>query len=141
MEPVTLAAAAVGILAPYLGQIAGGGLARIGETATDRASQRVTDLYRAIRARVTGQPYEEAILDGAEAQPDSEARRTTLQNALAELLAADPDFAATLTPLVNAAKAEGPRHVQASQSGAVAGGDVHQSGTYVAGRDLHITNP
>ncbi|MFI0447470.1 hypothetical protein [Actinomadura sp. 6N118] len=32
----------------------------------------------------------------------------------------------------------GARHIQVNDSGAVAGNDLHQSGTYVAGRDLHI---
>ncbi|MGH3243298.1 MAG: hypothetical protein ACRDNL_23165 [Spirillospora sp.] len=138
MEPVTLAAAAVGALVPYLGQIAGGSLARLGEAASDGASQHIVELYRTIRARVTGTPYEEAVLDGAEAQPDNEGRRAALQNVLAELLEADPDFAARLEHLVEQAGQVEVRQVQVTDSGAVAANDLHQSGTYVAGRDLHI---
>ncbi|MFC4054088.1 hypothetical protein ACFOY4_30720 [Actinomadura syzygii] len=138
MEPVTLAAAAVGALVPYLGQMAGGGLARLGEAASDSASQHIVELYRAIRSRVTGAPYEEAVLDGAEAQPDSEGRRTALQNALAELLASDPDFAAHLEQLLEQVDQAEIRQLQITDSGAVAANDLHQSGTYVAGRDLHI---
>ncbi|WP_433330200.1 hypothetical protein [Spirillospora sp. CA-294931] len=139
MEPITLAAATIGVLVPYLGQIAGGGLARIGETATDSASQRVTELYRAIRTRVTGASYEEAILDGAEEQPENEARRAALQNVLAELIQNDPDFAETLSELVKGTTEIRP--IQVTDSGAVAANDFHQSGTYVAGRDLNLGNP
>ncbi|MEU9023624.1 hypothetical protein [Actinomadura sp. NPDC048394] len=138
MEPVTLAAAAVGALVPYLGQIAGGGLARLGEAASDGASQRIAELYKAIRGRIAGAHYEEAVLDGAEAQPDNEGRRTALQNVIAELIEADPDFATRLERLVEELKAVDARHLQVADSGAVAGGDFHQSGTYVAGRDLRI---
>ncbi|GAB3670668.1 hypothetical protein GCM10027589_39250 [Actinocorallia lasiicapitis] len=131
MEPITLAAAAVTALAPYLGQIAGGSLARIGEAASDGAAQRVTELYRTIRGRVTGHPYEEATLDRAEAEPDSESRLAALRGVLTELLESDPAFARELAPLIT-------HHLQVADSGAVAGNDFHQTGTYVAGRDLHI---
>jgi hypothetical protein len=35
-------------------------------------------------------------------------------------------------------RAGGVQAIQASDSGAVADGDVHMPGTYVAGRDLHV---
>ena len=138
MDPITLAAATVGVLAPYLGQIAGGGLARIGEVVTDGAGHRVAELYRAVRDRVTGSTYEEAVLDGAEAQPENEGRVSALQNVLAELIESDADFAASLESLVQQAQEAGARRLQVTDSGAVAGGDVNQAGTYVAGRDMHI---
>ncbi|HEU5027148.1 MAG TPA: hypothetical protein VFV01_19680 [Spirillospora sp.] len=138
MEPVTLAAAAVGALVPYLGQMAEGGLARLGEAASDGVSQRIAELYRTIRGRIAGARYEETILEGAEAQPENEGRRAALQNVLTELIDADPEFATRLERLVEELKAVEARHLQVADSGAVAGNDLHQTGTYVAGRDLRI---
>lgn len=137
MEPVTLAAAAVGTLVPYLGQLAGGGLARLGEAAAEGVSQHIVEMYRAIRSRITGAPYEEAVLDNAEAQPDNEGRRAALQNVLAELLSADPDFAARLD---NSSSSTEPRRATyPSRRFRCRGRQRHPPvGTYVAGRDLQI---
>jgi hypothetical protein len=98
----------------------------------------VAELYRALRARITGAPYEEAILNGAETQPENEGRLAALCSALADLLEADPGFAEHIQGLVERAEPADVRHIQVADSGAVAGNDIHQRGEYVAGRDLHI---
>jgi hypothetical protein len=55
-----------------------------------------------------------------------------------ELSAADSDCADRVVRLLYEVRAGGVQAIQAGDSGAVADGDVHMPGTYVAGRDLHV---
>lgn len=136
MDPTMLAGTAVGLLTPILGKIGEGGLTRIGEAVTEKGLEPLTRLYIGIKERLRGDAYAETVLAGAVQRPDSQARLGALEATLAELLAADPDFTATLERLVGEAKTVSTIH--AEDSGAVAGGNMNISGTYVAGRDMHV---
>jgi hypothetical protein len=136
MDPATLASTAIGLLGPLLGKVGEGGLARIGESITDKALEPLSRLYTGVKNRLQGDPYGKAVLAGAEERPGSQARLGALESTLAELLTADPGFATLIEGLVTEAKAAGATHI--NDSGAVAGGDVNIRGTYAAGRDMHI---
>lgn len=138
MDPMTLASAAVGMLGPFLAKLAESGMAKAGENMADAAGERLGALYNAVKSRFSGDTYQEAVLRGAEDRPDNPTRLNALEGVLAEVLEADPDFADTLSRLLDAAQAAGVQALRVSDSGAVAGGDVTMRGTYVAGRDLHI---
>jgi hypothetical protein len=125
MDPTTLAAAAVGLLGPFFTKAA--------ENIADTATEKIGALYQAVKAKFHGDAYQQAVLQGAEERPESQARLSALEGLLAETLEQDPEFAATLIRLV-----EETQSIQVTDSGAVAGRDVTMRGTYVAGRDLHI---
>lgn len=137
IEPVSLAAAAVSLLAPFLQRLGG----RVAEDASDALADAalpvVKRLYQTVKARLLPGSYAGNQLEGVEKRPDSEGRQQALRTALAEELAADPELAAQVERLVSEAQAAGVQ-VIASDAGVVAGRDVHQRGQYVAGRDLHI---
>ncbi|HET9610553.1 MAG TPA: hypothetical protein VFP06_13165 [Acidimicrobiales bacterium] len=140
VDPVTLAAAAVAILAPFLRRVTEQTADNVSEAISDAAVPAAKRLYQAVRARLRPGSYAANQLDGVEERPDSESRQQALQAALAEELEADPSFAAELEALVTEAQAAGVQ-ITARDTGAVAGRDVHQRGRYVAGRDLNIGDP
>lgn len=135
MDPVTLAAAALAVLRPLLGKFTDAAASKAADKAVDGAGSGAAALYRAVRRRMGGEPYHEAILQGAEDQPDDEDRVDTLGRTLAAILKADPDFADAIADLVRQAPAQ---NINVTDSGAVAGGNVTISGTNAAGRDLII---
>jgi hypothetical protein len=137
MEPVTLAAVAVGLLIGFF--------KKAGETVADQAGEAVGQatagavgrLYQRLRARFADDEYDSAVLRGIEERPDSEARRRSLEGTLAERLQEDPEFAAELQRLVDEAENSGAVSVKATDSGITAGGDVAvHAGGDVAGRDM-----
>jgi hypothetical protein len=142
MDPVTLAATAVGLLAPFL--------QRLGEKTAEKTSEEVSQtlsegavpavkrLLKALKERLRPGTYAGNQLEGVEEKPASDTRQQALRDALAEELQADPAFAAEVQGLVDEAEAAGGVRVTATDAGVVAGGDVHQSGTYVAGRDMTL---
>jgi hypothetical protein len=142
MDPVTLAAAAVGLLGPFLRSIgdktAEKTAEEVSQTLSERAVPAVKRLFKALKEKLRPGSYAGNQLEGVEEKPDSDTRRQALTDALAEELEADPAFAAEVEGLVNEAEAAGGVQVTATDAGVVAGGDVHQSGTYVAGRDMTI---
>jgi hypothetical protein len=138
MDPTMLAAAAMGLLGPFLNKISEGSLARAGETLADAAFDQLSKLHQAIKQRFCEDPYDEALLRGVADRPDSTTRLRTLEGRLGELLEEDPEFAATVARLLDEAETAGARTIQAVDSGAVAGGNVTMDGTYIAGRDMHI---
>jgi hypothetical protein len=138
MDPATLAAATVGLLAPFLGKIGDAGLARVGDSLTAAATEHLGRLYQAIKKKLAGDPYHDAILRGAEERPDSQPRLSALEGILSGSLAEDPGFAAAVAGLFDQATAAGARTIQVTGSGAVAGGDASMTGRYVAGRDMRI---
>lgn len=138
MDPVTLAAAAVALLGPFLRQVGEQTADSVSHAVSDAAVPAIKRLYRALRARLRPGTYAGGQLDGVEERPDSESRQQALQAALAEELEADPAFAREVEALVAEAQAAGGVEITAEGSGAVAGRDVHQHGRYVAGRDMHV---
>jgi len=132
MDPMTLAAAVISVLRPLFGKFTDAAAERAGENAADSGGT----LYRAVRKRLRREPYSAAILTGAEEKPQSQARADALTSTLAEIIHDEPDFATEIADLLP--QANQTMHVE--ESGAIAGRDVNQTGTYVAGRDMTITD-
>ena len=140
MDPLSLAAAVVGLLVPLFKQAAGRLAERSGESVADAAIPAVKALFARVRARLAPDKYRGALLDGLQAEPNDTERQQILKSELAKLIAQDEEFAAELARLVvEAEQAEGVQ-VTATDSGIVAGRDVYQQGQYIAGRDLTIGN-
>jgi hypothetical protein len=136
MDPLSLAAAAVALLAPYLQQ-AGGVLAdRAGEAIADASLAKVRALYEQVRAKLRPGSYQGALLDGVQEAPEDVGRQEILKAELAKVISQDQTFAAELERLVNEAEVAGGVQIAASDAGMMAGGDVHQwAGGDVVGRD------
>ena len=102
MDPMTLAAAAVTIAAPYFGEAGKAAAKKAGEAAV----AQVEALVGAIRQKfgANKDDYAEQTLARLEQQPEAEGRRRALTDLVAEKAEADPAFAQELTNLVEAAK-------------------------------------
>jgi hypothetical protein len=136
MEPVSLAAAAVGLLAPYLQQTAGVLADRAGQAIADAALPKVKALYERIRGKLRPGSYQEALLEGVREAPEDPGRQEILKAELAKIISQDPQFAAELERLVTEARAAGGVRITATDAGVVAAGDVQQwAGGDVVGRD------
>ena len=136
MDPVSLATAAISILAPALQQVGTHVAGRLSEQVGDA----VRSLYERIKAKLAGDPEEAAVLEAVEAAPEDTHRLAKLQAVLAGVIAKDESFAASLERLVEAATAASPQF-NVHDSGVVAGGNVTQEGMNVAGRDQTILLP
>lgn len=138
VEPFSIAAAAVALLAPYLERLA----KQVAEQATDAVGEAavpaVKRLYQAVRARLRPGTYAGNQLQGLEERPESEGRQQALRTALVEELESDPAFAAELERLVSDAKAAVGTQITATDTGVVAGRDSSIRGQYVAARDMTI---
>ena len=129
-----LAGTAVALIRPLLGKFADAAADKAASAAADATGSGALKLYRAIRQHMTGDGYHQAILQGAEDQPDNEDRIDTLSKTVAAILKTDHDFAAAIADLVEQA----PQATTITNAGAVAGHDVNISAVNVAGRDLTI---
>jgi hypothetical protein len=138
MDSVSLANAAVALLGPYFAQTAGAFATRAGESIADATVPKVRAVYERLRARLTPDSYQGALLEGVQAQPDDPGRQEILKAELAKLLAQDPGFAAELADLVEQAERASGVRIVATDAGVVAGRDANLRGRYVAGRDLHV---
>jgi hypothetical protein len=139
MDPATLAGLAVGALVRYVVSKGARLAGRAGRDIDRAVDDRLDRLYDAVAARVAGNRPVERTLHQFEEDPTDDRRQGRLEYALEDLLTTDPDFTARLTALVEGLGAQAPGSVTVRDAGAVAlGGDVHQSGRYVAGRDLTI---
>ena len=136
-----LAAAAVALLVPYLGQIGGHLAGRVATDLTEAVMGRLDRLYERVQARLAGDAGQRA-LDRLRERPDDQLRQASLQDVLAEALEDDPRFAAELTTMIRDIRSLAPNLTQVNiqSSGAVAtgGGDVRMTGDTVAGRDITI---
>jgi hypothetical protein len=114
------------------------------ESGSDAASQaviaRLKTLYGALKTRLAGDAAESRALDRLEEQPTSTARQRVLEGVLIEAIEQDPTFAGEIARLLADAERDGAR-MSVADSGAVAGGDLHQRGQYIAGRDLTLNPP
>jgi AcrR family transcriptional regulator len=138
VEPVSLAAAAVALLASYLQRAAGRIIDRTADAIGDSAVPVVERLYETVKARLKPGTYAGNQLLGVEENPTSPGRQQALQIALAEAMEANAAFAAEIEHLVTAVQAAGGTQVVVTDAGAVAGRDIHQRGQYVAARDMTI---
>jgi hypothetical protein len=142
VDPITLAGAAVGLLASYLGQLAGKVIDKASDQLAESAMPAVRRVYEAVKFRLRPGSYAGNQLQGVEEKPESRGRQQALQGALAEVLEADKGFAEQLERLVTQARAAAGWHAEVDtiEGTAAFGGDVHQQAEYLAGRDMTI-NP
>jgi hypothetical protein len=141
VDPLSLAAVAVGLLVPLFKQTADKLAERAGEAIADAALPKLKALYDRVRAKLAPGSYQAALLDGVEAEPDDPARQEVLKAELAKLLREDRQFAADLERLVGEAEAAGGARITATDTGVVAGRDAHLHGQYVSGRDMTVGSP
>jgi hypothetical protein len=116
----TLAATALAVVTPYI--------VKAGEEFAKKAgaalSEKVGAVYEAIKRKFTGDPLAEQTLARVAEKPDSEGAKSMFKELLNEKLSADPDFASTLSRLLEEAKAADTRNVLAIGERSVAiGGD------------------
>ncbi|HEX8650717.1 MAG TPA: DUF4062 domain-containing protein [Pyrinomonadaceae bacterium] len=125
----TVAAAAISILVPYLSEAGKGFAKKFGENMAEKAG----NLYQAIKSKFTDDVYAEQTLSRVEEKPDSEGRKSTLEQVLIEKLQEDSDFAQRLQQLIEEAKASDARNVFALGDRSVAVGGNLQNSTVVTG--------
>ena len=141
VEPVSIATAAVALLAPYLGRLVDRVAQQTTDAIADSALPAVKRLYAAMKAKLRPGTYAGSQLQGLEERPESEGRQQALRTALVEEMSGDPSFAAELERLVQEAWEAGGVQISGTDTGAIAGRDVIQRGQYVAGRDMEIGGP
>jgi hypothetical protein len=124
MDPVTLSAAVVAALTPYLAKAG----EKFAEAAGGAAFKGLSTLYDAVKQRVHGTPAAESLAD-LERSPQDPDNQADLRKSLRRLLEADPELLKQLSGLLPAAEAGG-----SSFSTSVAG-DVKN---LVEGHTLHI---
>jgi hypothetical protein len=134
MDPVMLASAVIAVIRPLLGKFVDAATSKAADAAADATGSGAVALYRAIRKRMARDGYHEAILQGAEDQPDNEDRIDTLSGTLTSILKADTKFASVIADLVGQTS----QSFIVTNSGAVAGRDINITATNAAGRDLII---
>jgi hypothetical protein len=137
MDASSLSNEIVTLLAPYLQRLAG----KATDQLADAAGPALERLFAALRRRLAPTPYAAVQLAGLEERPDSAGRQQALASALSERIEEDSDLADELQRLVAAARAGGGATVVGKIEGPAAfGGNVSQTGSYVAGHDL-VINP
>jgi hypothetical protein len=142
VDPLSLAAAAVGLLIPFFKPATDKVAERAGETIADAAIPRVKALFERVRARLAAAGgYQGALLEGVRQEPDDPGRQEVLKAELAKIIVQDQQFASELARLVSEIEQAVGVQVTATDAGVVAGRDVHQHGQYVAGRDMTIGRP
>ena len=101
MDPVTLAGAAVALVAPYLAE----GGKELAKKVGGEAGERIVKLYDKVKAKLSGGGAE-ALAD-LEKQPEDADSQAVLRVQLKKALEADPAFRAELSTLVEEIKAKG----------------------------------
>lgn len=96
MEPITLATTVVGLIMPYLKAIA--------QKAGDVSIEKVGQLYKMIKEKLSGDSYAEETLKRIEEDPNSASRKAALEGVLDEKIKADPTFASELEKFIALAK-------------------------------------
>jgi hypothetical protein len=136
MDPLSLASAAVALLAPYLGQAASSAASKLGQEAVEA----LRSLHSWVQARFHRERTAGQALQQLEENPQEPRAQGAVEFALARVIEEDPRLAEELKGLVDAAqRAVQVSSVQIEGSGATAvQGDVNLRGVNVAGRDLSI---
>jgi hypothetical protein len=137
MDPTLIAGGIVSALVTFLKAVADKTMERGSDAAADAAVGRLRALYQAIKAKLSSDDVDAGVLERFEADPASTARQRTLEGVLAEALQNDAAFAEEVARLLASAQPRG-QQLWVIDSGVVAGGDVHQRGQFVAGRDLTV---
>lgn len=143
MDPLTLAATAVSMIAAYFARVGDSAAEKIGADLAGSLGERLGQLYERIKTKVSGDRFAEPTLERLEQQPDSGLRQAALAEILAELVTTDASFADDLSRLISASRAASDATLtQIADAGAVAlRGTVNMRGMYVAGRDMTINRP
>jgi hypothetical protein len=137
MDPVTLAVAALRLLQP-IWQRARQALEdraadKLGEGAVDLADR----LYGVLEAKLSGDSYDLAMLEGARNKPDDQFRQRILTDKLAQLFAEDSSFAEAVAKLAKPEPSLKNIQVNAVDSGITSAGPVTQTASNgnATGRD------
>lgn len=99
IDPIT-AAAVVAFLSPFLMKAG----EKVAEKAADALTNKVGELYGAVKEKLSTDQYGGLTLLRLEESPDDEGRRSALQHVIQENMLADDSFAGLLTKLVEEAK-------------------------------------
>jgi hypothetical protein len=137
MDPATIGAAAVGLLAPYMVEAGKGAAKKAGE----QGLQKVEDLLGAIRGKLsrTDDLFGQQAMARLEAKPTDPGRQQTLAQVLDEAAEVDPAFRQELERLIKSAQQD-QRVVQMGQIyGNAQVGNVTTIG-HISG-DVHIGQP
>jgi hypothetical protein len=143
MEPISVAAAVVALLVPYLRHMGDRAADNMGDALGEAAMVKLAGLYRQVKARMASQPVAARALEDLEQRPSDDHCRVVFQGALADLMRSEPAFARALRRLVDdSARVGSPALARIADSGAVTlRGDITIRGQNVAGRDLTIRQP
>src|SRR5437660_1347850 len=107
VEPITLAAAAVTLLAPYLVKTGEAFASKVGEALAEKTAT----LYQTVKGQFAGDRYAQETLARLEEAPESKGRQTGLEYLLTEQIENDPTFAERLRQLIEEAKVADTRNV------------------------------
>lgn len=145
MEPMSLADAARTVLVYIAPLIAAGALAKIGEDATDTATEMLGRVWDALGRRFQGHRKAEAALTTLEDEPQSQDVQQRVERHIVEVFGRDPAASAELIALAREVAALGPspgpqrQHTQIiggnANVGAAVAGDVH-GGLTIGSLDL-----
>ncbi|HKH47862.1 MAG TPA: SUMF1/EgtB/PvdO family nonheme iron enzyme [Thermoanaerobaculia bacterium] len=132
-DPKVLADALVILLAQALPSLlaagekaAGKAVEEVGKQAGAAVSAKVKEIWDRLRGKVEEKEAAQEAAEDLAQIPADEDRRAALRRQLVKLLTADPDLAALLEPLVEAARTEiTASQVQAGDQGVAVGRDVH----------------
>jgi hypothetical protein len=126
MDPVTLAAAALGLLSPYLAKAGEAAAKEIGEAAWEKMKA----IYTLVRNKLAGDAYAEQTLKRLEADPTSDDLKAALRAVLKEKIAGDASFDQALRGLLDEARAVGAETInqRVDVSGQARTGDITQVG-------------
>ncbi|MCA1656227.1 MAG: hypothetical protein LC713_00655 [Actinobacteria bacterium] len=141
MDPATLAAAVLPLVLTWFRKKGEGVLDKAADSAGAAALDKLEKIYHAVLARFSADPFDEQVLDRVAEDPENGPRQKTFEAVLTERLGEDVDFAKVLEGLLQELSLSGGTSVVAIDTGIAAGGDVTQSGRYVAGRDLTVNDP
>ncbi len=123
IDPV-IASTAVSLLSPFL--IKAG--EKFAEKAVDGLAEKTGGIYQLLKEKLSGDEYAGLTLLRLEEDPDSEGRKSALENVIKEKMEEDGEFASQLTELINEVKKAGAKNVISSGERSVAiGGDVKSS--------------
>lgn len=141
MDPATLAGLAVAALVRYVAAKGARLVDRAGRHVDRAIDDRLGRIYDTVLTRIAGDPSTERTLRELEADPTDARQQGRLEHALETLVDTDRAFANELAALVDGLTDQPPAGIMIRDAGPVAlGGDVHQTGRYVAGRDLNMRN-
>ena len=101
---MSLAAAAVPLVASFLGRVGKRVAGQVSEDLEEAAAEKLKGLYKAIKDRLSGDGYAAGALKRREEQPDNENRQVAVAEVLAEAAQDDAGFAETLAQLVDETK-------------------------------------